>query len=60
MVVVLELYEARLVGLKLFFRVEVVRVVLHIESSGLVAEVDALLQLVLDHIHLGDDSLDAY
>ena len=56
----MELDEACLVGLKLFLGVEVVRVIFDIEGLRLIAEMDAFFKLMLNHIHLSNDSLDAY
>jgi len=44
--------ESGFVGLKLLFRIHVVRVLLHLVGLCLLAEVDALLKVVLHHVHL--------
>ena len=49
--------ESGFVGLKLFFRVHVVRVLFHLMSFSFLTEVNALLEVVLHDVHLGDDSL---
>ena len=59
-VIIVGLDETSLAGLKIFFGVHVVRVLLDLVGFGLFAVVDALLQVVLDDVHLGDDALDAY
>lgn len=52
--------ESSLGGLKVFFWVEVIRVLLDIKRLSLLAEVYTLLELMLGDVHLGYDSLDAY
>lgn len=56
----MSLDESSFGGLKVFFWVEVVRVLLDIKSLSLLAEVYTLLELMLGDVHLGDDSLNAY
>ena len=56
----MSLDESSFGGLKVFFWVEIVRVLLHFKRLSLFAEVDTLLQLMLGNVHLGDDSLDSY
>ena len=59
-VIVVGFDEPGLAGLKIFFGVHVVRVLLDLMGLCLFAVVDTLLQVVLYDVHLGDNALDAY
>jgi hypothetical protein len=52
--------ESGLTGLKIFFRVHVVGVLLDLVGLGFFAVVDALFQIVFYDVHLGDDALNPY
>lgn len=56
----MSLDKSSLGGLKVFFWVKIVRVLLDIKGLSLLTEVYTLLELMFGDVHLGDDSLDAY
>ena len=56
----MRLDEPGLGGFEVLLRIEVVRVLLDFEVLGLVAVVDAFLELMLGYLHLGDYTLDAH
>ena len=59
-VLIVSFYKSCLICFKIFLRVHAIRILLHIMSFGLLAKVNALLQVVFHNIHLSDDSLNAY
>jgi len=54
----MSLDESCLAGLKIFFRVHVVRIFLHLVSFGFFTVVNTFFQIILHDVHLCDDSLD--
>lgn len=52
--------EPGFAGLKLFFRVHVVRVLFDFMRLSFFAVVYAFLKIVLDYVHFRDDSLESY
>lgn len=58
-VLVMSFYESGFVGFKIFLGVHVVRVLFHFQGFGFLAEMYTFLEVVLDNVHLGDNSLDA-
>lgn len=56
----MSLDESSFVGLKFFFRIEIIRVLFDLVSFSFFAVVNAFLQIVFYDVHFGDDALHSY
>ena len=52
--------ESCFVGLKIFFGIEIVGILLDLMSFSFLAVVDTLFQVIFDDVHFGDDALDTH
>ena len=52
--------ETSFVGLEIFLGIQVVRILLYLVSLGLIAVVNAFLEVVLDDVHFSYDALNTH